>query len=109
MRNSWSLLGQLDVFWRTSKRDNTPTKLSNGQVVKVEKQNTLSPSSPVIPEAQTVLLLHSPKQPYRVTENYPVPRRQNDQEVLIQCKAIGLNPIDWKAPYVKETSRWAEF
>lgn len=75
-----------------------PTKLGSGQVVKVEKQNSLSTSSPFIPEAQTVLLLHSPKQPYQVTENYPVPRRQSDQEVLIQCKTIGLNPINWKAP-----------
>ncbi|KAK3997821.1 chaperonin 10-like protein [Cladorrhinum sp. PSN332] len=50
------------------------------------------------PETQNVLLLHAARQPYEFTENYPVPKLENDHEVLVRAQAIGLNPIDWKAP-----------
>ncbi|KAK3377115.1 chaperonin 10-like protein [Lasiosphaeria ovina] len=50
------------------------------------------------PETQTVLLLHAAKQPYQLTDSYPVPQLQGDREVLVRVQAIGLNPIDWKAP-----------
>ncbi|KAK4234315.1 chaperonin 10-like protein [Achaetomium macrosporum] len=50
------------------------------------------------PEKQTVLLLHAPRQPYQLTDNYPVPQVKGDLEVLVKTRAIGLNPIDWKAP-----------
>ena len=50
------------------------------------------------PTCQTVLLLHKLHQPYKVTEDYPVPKLLRDDEVLIRTRAIGLNPIDWKGP-----------
>lgn len=50
------------------------------------------------PETQNVLLLHAARQPYQLTENYPVPKLENAHEVLVRAQAIGLNPIDWKAP-----------
>ncbi|KAK4195528.1 chaperonin 10-like protein [Triangularia verruculosa] len=50
------------------------------------------------PETQTVLLLHAARQPYELTDDYPVPQLQDEQEVLVRTQAIGLNPIDWKAP-----------
>ena len=53
---------------------------------------------PVAPETQTVLLLHAAKQPYQLTENYPVPQLEGEHDVLVRTQAIGLNPIDWKAP-----------
>ncbi|RDW77727.1 putative zinc-binding dehydrogenase protein [Coleophoma cylindrospora] len=46
---------------------------------------------------QQVLLLHAPKQPYIRTE-YDVPLLCDEREMLVKIKAIGLNPIDWKAP-----------
>ncbi|KAL7817292.1 GroES-like protein [Trichoderma gracile] len=49
-------------------------------------------------QAQTVLLLHGPRQAYRITNDYPVPRLVEDDETLIRTHTIGLNPIDWKAP-----------
>lgn len=49
---------------------------------------------------QDVLLLHGPKQRYAHTKRHPIPRPENDQEMLIAVEVIGLNPIDWKAPYV---------
>ncbi|EGO56009.1 hypothetical protein NEUTE1DRAFT_124286 [Neurospora tetrasperma FGSC 2508] len=50
------------------------------------------------PEKQTVLLLHAAKQPYQLTEDYPVPRVEGEHDVLVRTQTIGLNPIDWKAP-----------
>lgn len=49
-------------------------------------------------KAQTVLLLHGPRQAYRITNGYDVPLLVEDDETLIQTHTIGLNPIDWKAP-----------
>lgn len=54
-------------------------------------------SSPT-PDTQSVLLLHGAKQDYSLTEEAPVPEIQNENEILIQTKVIGLNPIDWKGP-----------
>ncbi|KAF3762197.1 hypothetical protein M406DRAFT_45552 [Cryphonectria parasitica EP155] len=56
-------------------------------------------SSPAtVPETQRVLLLYGPRQPYKVVQDYPVPRLQGDAEILVKTNTIGLNPIDWKAP-----------
>ncbi|KAL6904651.1 GroES-like protein [Trichoderma evansii] len=49
-------------------------------------------------KAQTVLLLHGPRQAYQITNDYDVPLLVEDDETLIQTYTIGLNPIDWKAP-----------
>lgn len=51
-----------------------------------------------VPKTQTILLLYGPKQPYKLVEDYPVPKLQTESEVLVRTRAIGLNPIDWKAP-----------
>lgn len=50
------------------------------------------------PKTQTVLLLLAAKQPYQLTEKYDVPELHGEHEVLVRTHAIGLNPIDWKAP-----------
>jgi hypothetical protein len=47
---------------------------------------------------QDVLLLHGPKQKYAHTKEQPVPKQENDMEMLVAVHAVGLNPIDWKAP-----------
>jgi hypothetical protein len=57
------------------------------------------------PETQKVLLLHAARQPYELTHDYPVPEVQGDDEVLVRTQAIGLNPIDWKAPYVPNLTK----
>ncbi|KAK4031325.1 chaperonin 10-like protein [Parachaetomium inaequale] len=56
------------------------------------------PLAITIPETQTVLLLLAARQPYQLTENYAVPQLEGEREVLVRTQAIGLNPIDWKAP-----------
>lgn len=94
----------------------SPTKNSQlPQVQYVEKQEQLREDDILIgsgnhstsstgmeplptPEKQTVLLLHAAKQPYQLTEDYPVPRVEGEHDVLVRTQTIGLNPIDWKAP-----------
>ena len=61
-------------------------------------QNT--PEEHEVPETQSALLLHAIRQPYEFTHQYPVPKTQADDELLVKVTAVGLNPIDWKAPYV---------
>lgn len=51
------------------------------------------------PNKQNILLLHAAKQDYEHTEEAPVPQIQSENDVLLQTKVIGLNPIDWKGPY----------
>jgi hypothetical protein len=62
--------------------------------------NVIETREPDLPSTQTVLLLNEIRTPYTLTPNYPIPELTRDDELLIKTQAIGLNPIDWKAPYV---------
>lgn len=62
-------------------------------------QTAVMPSTASVPGTQTVLLLHGPRQPYQLVDDYPVPQVRGEHEVLVRTQSIGLNPIDWKAPY----------
>ncbi|KAI9758989.1 MAG: hypothetical protein M4579_002652 [Chaenotheca gracillima] len=53
--------------------------------------------SPSLGSQQNVLLLHAAKQKYALATQ-DIPKRGTENEVLIRILAIGLNPIDWKAP-----------
>jgi NADPH:quinone reductase-like Zn-dependent oxidoreductase len=57
-----------------------------------------------LPDKQTVLLLHAPRQPYTLTEDYPVPGLRDDSEALVRVQAIGLNPLDWRSWYATDPS-----
>jgi hypothetical protein len=52
------------------------------------------------PENQSALLLHAVRQPYEHTSDHSIPQVEHDHELLVKVSAVGLNPIDWKAPYV---------
>jgi hypothetical protein len=47
---------------------------------------------------QDVLLLHASRQRYSYTKQQPVPQLTDEREMLVAVEAVGLNPIDWKAP-----------
>ena len=70
------------------------------------RQQAQQPGQPEydVPEIQTVLLLRAPRQSYQLSHDHPVPRVQGDSELLVKSRAIGLNPIDWKSPYVSSLS-----
>lgn len=48
-----------------------------------------------IPDKQSALVITSFEEPFSVSTTHPVPSIE-PQEVLIENKFIGLNPIDWK-------------
>jgi hypothetical protein len=56
-----------------------------------------------LPVVQSALKLHAIRQPYDVATDHPLPTIQQDSELLVKVQAVGLNPIDWKAPYVAQT------
>ncbi|KAF7191151.1 FMNH(2)-dependent dimethylsulfone monooxygenase [Pseudocercospora fuligena] len=45
---------------------------------------------------QDLLLLHGPRQKYKLEKSKEIPDLKGDREILIQVLAIGLNPVDWK-------------
>ncbi|EKG10842.1 Alcohol dehydrogenase superfamily zinc-containing [Macrophomina phaseolina MS6] len=51
-----------------------------------------------IPTTQDVLLLYQPRTRYALVSKHETPSLYYDDEVLVKVKAVGLNPIDWKAP-----------
>jgi hypothetical protein len=52
---------------------------------------------------QNALLLNAIKEKYTLVTDHAVPSILHQDEILIEVSAIGLNPIDWKAPYVRFT------
>lgn len=53
-------------------------------------------STNVLPETQSALLVHGPRQRYTLS-SIPLPNFQSEDEVLVRIEAIGLNPVDWKS------------
>ncbi|SMY18631.1 unnamed protein product [Zymoseptoria tritici ST99CH_1A5] len=45
---------------------------------------------------QDLLLLHGPRQKYKLEKSKEIPDLQGEREILVQVLAIGLNPVDWK-------------
>ncbi|QPC72027.1 hypothetical protein HYE68_002779 [Fusarium pseudograminearum] len=52
----------------------------------------------IVPTTQKAVLLYGAHQPYQLVEDYPVPADLQSDEVLIENRAVGLNPIDWRGP-----------
>lgn len=49
-----------------------------------------------IPYSQQQLLLHDPRQPYRLHTDREIPELKFG-DLLVEVHGIGLNPIDWKS------------
>ena len=49
---------------------------------------------------QSALLLRGVKEPYVLVTDHAIPCLDDPDEMLVKVAAIGLNPVDWKAPYV---------
>lgn len=55
---------------------------------------------PTLLERQKALLLHGAQQPYTFVTDHAVPVIGKEGEILVKVVVIGLNPVDWKGPYV---------
>lgn len=86
----------------TTTTSSSYVQLENPPVVIQEKQSALQ-SSPIV-DRQKALLLHGAHQPYTLVTDHLVPSILRDGEILVKVAAIGLNPIDWKGPYVFDIS-----
>ncbi|KAI5923601.1 quinone oxidoreductase [Camillea tinctor] len=51
-----------------------------------------------VPTTQRIAALNALREPYTIVDGHPIPVIKDDDEVLVKCQVIGLNPIDWKAP-----------
>ena len=51
-----------------------------------------------VPTTQRIAALNALREPYTIVEGHPIPVIKDEDEVLVKCQVIGLNPIDWKAP-----------
>lgn len=92
----------LSILGRSPTKSQRPEKDAHSSSVSSlpEKEADATIDAPATPQRQKILILEKIKQPYREVEGYPVPQVRHDREVIVQNAVIGLNPIDWKAPYV---------
>ena len=58
-----------------------------------------SPLENGLSSQQDVALLHTARQRLVLTQAYPVPLPNTEDELVVEIKAIGLNPVDWKSMY----------
>lgn len=71
----------------------SPDKRQRTQNVFQRRESILQP-----PHQQHALLLHAVRQSYDLATSHATPGIKLENELLIKVEAIGLNPIDWKAP-----------
>jgi hypothetical protein len=70
-----------------------------------------SPLENGLPFQQDVALLHKARQRLILTRAYPVPVPNTDDELVVEIRAVGLNPVDWKsmyAPWFEQTLNMAD-
>jgi hypothetical protein len=79
-----------DVYTETAEIKSSNTE-QNAVRVPVDSQ---------LATTQNALILHAVKEKYTLVTDHAVPSILHQDEILIEVSAIGLNPIDWKAPYV---------
>lgn len=79
------------------------------ETAEIKSSNSEQITEPVLVDdqlatTQNALLLHAIKEKYTLVTDHAVPSILHQDEILIEVSAIGLNPIDWKAPYVSMNS-----
>ncbi|THW77476.1 GroES-like protein [Aureobasidium pullulans] len=68
---------------------------SNATEEKVRRAD--SPLENGLPVQQNIALLHAARERLVYTQDYPVPLPKTDDELVVEIRAIGLNPVDWKS------------
>lgn len=74
----------------------SPTSID---AVQAKSRRADSPLESELPLQQTVALLKAARERLVPTQAYPMPSPIKDDELVIEIRAIGLNPVDWKSMY----------
>lgn len=80
------------------KRTRSPAESSPEKKTKIQNEFQRRETLLQPPRRQHALLLHTARQPYDLATSHETPEIKLADELLIKVEAIGLNPIDWKAP-----------
>ncbi|QKX60607.1 uncharacterized protein TRUGW13939_07752 [Talaromyces rugulosus] len=84
------------------KDESRPTDVVDSNIIETRPQeqiqSQLSTSISAPATIQNALVLHAVKEKYALVSDHAVPSILHQDEILIKISAIGLNPIDWKAP-----------
>lgn len=96
--------GSLQPLPLTQERENIRKEVDT-ETAEIKSSNTEQnavavPVGNQLATTQNALLLHAIKEKYTLVTDHAVPSILHQDEILIEVSAIGLNPIDWKAPYV---------
>ena len=78
----------------------TATATRTSSFVQLEHPPVVIQEPPPALDRQKALLLHGAQQPYTLVTDHRVPSILQDGEILVKIAVIGLNPVDWKGPYV---------
>lgn len=82
----------------------SPTSLDTAQG---KARRADSPLENELPLQQNVALLHAAHERLVLTQACPIPYPTKDDELVVEIKAIGLNPVDWKSMYTSLLERRA--
>lgn len=82
----------------TRSTDHGPNTIKTPAQEHIQSRLPTSISAPAT--IQSALILHAVKEKYALVSDHAVPSIIHQDEILIKISVIGLNPIDWKAPYV---------
>ncbi|THW17036.1 GroES-like protein [Aureobasidium pullulans] len=86
---------------RTTDLSQIETEVSNSQnnsnATEEKLRRADSPLENGLPFQQNIALLHAARERLVYTQDYPVPLPKTDDELVVEIRAIGLNPVDWKS------------
>ncbi|CAD0085757.1 unnamed protein product [Aureobasidium mustum] len=66
---------------------------------RIKTRRADSPLENELPLQQNVALLQAARERLVLTQSYPVPYTTKGDELVVEIRAIGLNPVDWKSMY----------
>ncbi|KAM0346952.1 hypothetical protein HYE67_002907 [Fusarium culmorum] len=86
------------ITWWLNRGQKAVNLLSRSKSQTTPAVQTKDEDDYIVPTTQKAVLLYGAHQPYQLVEDYPVPTDLQSDEVLIENRAVGLNPIDWRGP-----------
>ncbi|CAI7568597.1 unnamed protein product [Penicillium pancosmium] len=89
---------QLGELEQKTKSFHRCTSSSNAGAFQRSTQEEKTPVPKPLEMTQQVLLLKGVKEQYTLVNDHNIPSILHPGEILVKVLAIGLNPIDWKAP-----------